>query len=87
MHLTCPIRQGRGVDGYGTEASKLGANPAYSTAHAETEPVYLIDHTKYARSLPTVDIFAFCSYYGPVENLYFGTGLGGDKSGCLNTSP
>jgi hypothetical protein len=35
MHLTCPIRQDKGGDGYGTEASKVGANPAYSTGNTE----------------------------------------------------
>jgi hypothetical protein len=47
MHLTCPIRQDKGGDGYGTEASKLGANPAYSTGHAETVQLYLIVSKNY----------------------------------------
>jgi hypothetical protein len=42
MHLTCPIRQDKWGDGYGTEASKLGANPAYSTGNTETGQIYLI---------------------------------------------
>jgi hypothetical protein len=47
MRLTCPIRQGRWGDGYGTEASKLRANSAYSTGNAETEPIYLIVSKSY----------------------------------------
>jgi hypothetical protein len=47
MRLTCPIRQDEGDGGYGTEASKFEANPAYSTAYAEMEPAYLIVSKRY----------------------------------------
>jgi hypothetical protein len=76
VHLTCPIRQVKGADGYGTEASKFGANPAYSTDDAEMELMYVIVCKHYILASSLVLVFAVCSYYRPVENLYFGTGFG-----------
>jgi hypothetical protein len=76
MHLTCPIRQDKRGDGYGTEASKWEANSTYSTGHTETEPIYLFEYKLDIRVSATGHIFAVCSYYRAVENLYFGTGFG-----------
>jgi hypothetical protein len=76
MHLTCPIRQDKGGAGYGTEASKLRANSAYSTAYAETERIYIFEYKRDVGVRRSQTTFAVSSYYGAVENLYFGTGFG-----------